>query len=360
MPSVTTYLLRLNLDIKEQNFKEQLRFKLAAESIRSLTGKNNKIIILSHLGRPKGVDKNLSLKRFSPGLSQATGKKITFIPRFDFKKIKEEVGRAPGGGIFLLENLRFLPGENKNSPTLAKQLAGLGNRYINDDFATSHRATASIAGITKFLPSEAGPILKKEIHALTKIRTSPRRPFVLIIGGAKMADKIVLVRYLLPKIDYILVGGGPANNFLKINKVNIGSSIHEPRFTQTTKLLIRSKKVVIPIDWKKEKNKILDIGPKTIKLYSKIIAGAGTIIWNGPMGYFENKKFALGSEKIAKAIFKNKKAKTIIGGGETIASLPLKINKPEYGKIFVSTGGGAMLTFLVGKKLPGIKALHLR
>ncbi|MBI2506931.1 MAG: phosphoglycerate kinase [Candidatus Colwellbacteria bacterium] len=337
---MTTYLLRLNLDIKERNFKEQLRFKLAAESIKSLSKKTNKVIILSHLGRPlartnaeRHADRRgknlihlaLSLKPFARALSQVTGKKIKFIPHFDFKKIKEEVNRAPGGSIFLLENLRFLPGEEKNSKALAKQLANLGDRYINDDFATSHR-----------------------------------KAVVLIIGGAKMADKISVIKNLLPLADYVLVGGGPANNFLKTKGVNIGSSIYEPRLLSATRILARNKKVIIPVDWQKEGGRILDIGPETIKLFAGIMAEARTIIWNGPMGYFENKKFATGTINIAKATLKNKKAKTVIGGGETIAALPFKINQQQYGKIFISTGGGAMLEFLAGKKLPGIIALKIK
>ncbi len=356
---MTTYLLRLNLDIKEKNFKDQLRFKLAASSIRSLSKSTNKIVILSHLGRPKGVDKSLSLKRFAPALSTASRRKVKFVSHFNFQKINKEITTAPGGSIFLLENLRFLPGERKNSKTLGRDLARLGNYYINNDFANSHRAHSSISAITEFLPARAGSILKKEIQTLTKVRNKHQHPFVLIIGGSKMTDKIALIKYLLPKADYVLVGGGPANNFLKLNKVNIGSSINELKLIQTTKLLMRSKRVVIPIDWKKEGDKILDIGPETIKLYSKIISPARTIIWSGPMGYFENKKFALGSERIAKAIFKNKKARTVIGGVETVAALPLKINKQQYGKVFISTGGGAMLEFLAGRKLPGIKALDL-
>ncbi|MEX2033496.1 MAG: phosphoglycerate kinase [Candidatus Colwellbacteria bacterium] len=352
------YLIRLNLDIKERDFKNQLRFKLAISSIKSLSKRTNKIVVLSHLGRPNGIDKSLSLKRFAPALTAASGRKIRFMPHFNFQKIRREINAAPGGSIFLLENLRFFPGEVKNSKMLAKQLASLGDHYINDDFATSHRDAASISGITGFLPGKPGSILRKEIQALAKIRTKPRRPFVLIIGGAKMADKIVVMRYLLPKVDYILVGGGPANNFLKLNKVNIGSSIYEPKLTQTTKLLARSKKVIIPPDWKKEGNKILDIGPETVKLYAQIISSARTIIWNGPLGYFENRKFKNGTEKIAKAILKNKKAEVVIGGGETIAALPLKIKKQNYGKVFISTGGGAMLEFLAGKKLPGIESLR--
>src|SRR3990167_2869736 len=190
---MTTYLLRLNLDIKERNFRDQLRFKLAAESIKSLSKKTNKIIILSHLGRPRRRDKKLTLRPFSHALNAATSKKIKFIPHFDFKKIKREINRAPGGSVFLLENLRFLPGESKNSKTLAKQLAALGNSYSNDDFATSHREAASISAITNFLPSKAGPILKREIKALRRVKTGSQRPFVLVIGGAKMADKIVLM-----------------------------------------------------------------------------------------------------------------------------------------------------------------------
>ena len=354
---MTTYLLRLNLDVKESDFKNQLRFTLAASSIKSLSRRTNKIVALSHLGRPNGINKSLSLERFAPALTAASGRKIRFIPHFNFQKIKREIDRAPGGSVFLLENLRYLPGEAKNSKTLAKQLASLGEYYINDDFATSHRDAASISGITGSLPGKPGPILKKEVQALTKIRTKPRHPFVLVIGGAKMADKIVLMRYLLPKVDHILVGGGPANNFLKLKKIHIGSSIYEPKLTQTTKLLARSKKVVIPVDWKKERNKILDIGPRTVKLYTQIISSARTIIWNGPMGYFENKKFSNGTEKIAKAILKNKKARVVIGGGETIAALPLKVKKQNYGQVFISTGGGAMLEFLAGKKLPGIESL---
>ncbi|MBI2594886.1 MAG: phosphoglycerate kinase [Candidatus Colwellbacteria bacterium] len=371
-----TYLLRLNLDIKERNFKDQLRFKLAAASVKSLSKKNNKVVILSHLGRPQA--KNLShsaltLKPFARALSQVAGKKIKFISHFNFPKIKDEIDRASGGSIFLLENLRFLPGENKNSPILAKQLAGLGNRYINDDFANSHRAHTSMNAITKFLPSSAGPLVKEEIRALQTIRSKSSRPFVLVIGGAKMADKIVLMKYLLPKVDYILVGGGPANNFLELKRVDIGSSIHEPKLTRTTRLLARNKKLIIPVDWKKERNKILDIGPETVKIYSKIIADAKTIIWNGPMGYFEDEKFAVGTEKIAKAILKNRRARIVIGGAETIASLQAttRINADLSARIsadsdrrksalFLSTGGGAMLAFLAGKKLPGIKTLHLR
>lgn len=356
---MTTYLLRLNLDIKESDFKNQLRFELAASSIKSLSRRSNKIVVLSHLGRPGGIDKSLSLKRFARTLGVASNKKVKFVSRFDFKKIRKEINTAPGGSVFLLENLRFLPGEAKNSKILAKQLANLGDQYINNDFATSHRAAASISAITQFLPSKPGSILKKEIQALTKIRTNPRHPFVLIVGGAKMTDKTILMRYFLPKVDYILVGGGPANNFLKLNKVNIGSSIYEPKLAQTIKLLARSKKIIIPIDWKKEGSKILDIGPGTVKLYSQIIAGAQTIIWNGSMGYFENKKFATGTEKIIKAIIKNKKARTVIGGVETTAALvhvsPRSIhNNP---RLWISTGGGAMLEFLTGKKLPGIAAL---
>src|SRR3989344_3299385 len=158
---MNTYLLRLNLDIKEPDFKNQLRFTLAASSIKSLSRRTNKIVVLSHLGRPKGIDKNLSLKRFAPALTAASGRKIRFIPHFNFQKIRSEINAAPGESIFLLENLRFLPGEAKNSKTLAKQLASLGDHYINDDFATSHRDAASISGITESLPGKPGSIVRK-------------------------------------------------------------------------------------------------------------------------------------------------------------------------------------------------------
>lgn len=354
-----TYLLRVNLDITERDFKAHLRFKLAASSIKSLTKKNDKVIILSHLGRPKRSDRKLSLKKFTPALSATIGKKVRFISHFDFPKIKKRIGSSPRGSIFLLENLRFLPGETRNSKVLAKELASLGDRYINDDFATSHRAAASLVGITKFLPSQPGRILKGEVKNLKKARDYHRHPFILIIGGAKMIEKMGVIKNLLPKVDWVLVGGGPANNLLKVKGVKIGSSIYEPELISTARFLIKNKKIMIPVDWREEKNKILDIGPKTIKNYSEAIKNARTIIWNGPMGHFEERKFALGTKKIAKAIMKNKRAHTVIGGVETVASLPFKVNKQEYGKTFISTGGGAMLEFLADEELPALKVLNL-
>ncbi len=342
---MTTYLLRLNLDIKEKNIKDQLRFKLAAGSIKSLSKKTNKIVILSHLGRPRGKDSRLSLKPFVRPLTSATAKKIKFISHFHFPKIKNEINRAPGGSVFLLENLRFLPGEKKNSKTLAKQLANLGDQYINNDFADSHRADASISAITKFLPSQKGLILKNEIRILKKMRDNPRHPFIFILGGGpKMKDKIIIMKYLLPKADYVL----------------LGSYALKPQLMKNLKLLLKNRKVIIPKDWQTERGKILDIGPETISLYTEIIGQAKTIIWNGPMGYFENKKFAVGTERVAKAILKNKEAQIVVGGVETTSAF-FRVSPRQFRvspRFWVSTGGGAMLEFLADKKLPGILALN--
>ncbi|MBI2010782.1 MAG: phosphoglycerate kinase [Candidatus Colwellbacteria bacterium] len=358
-----TYLLRLNLDIKEKNFKDNLRFKAAVSTIKAIQKRGHKVVILSHRGRPKGKDGTLSLRPFVPVLSRVLNRKVVFMPDFNFDKAKQKIAASPPRSVFLLENLRFLPGENRNSQTLARQLSTLADRYINDDFATAHREAASVVAITKFLPSQAGPILKAEVKNLSRVKNNPRHPLVVIIGGAKTEDKLGVIKNLLPKADWILLGGGPANTFLAGRGFNIGKSLHAPALLRELKPIINHKKIVTPIDWLTEGGKILDIGPETRALYAEIIAQAKTIVWNGPMGLFEQKKFSHGTEAIARAILKNKVARTIIGGGETITSLGIlntryKIQDTKNRNLFLSTGGGAMLDFLAGKKLPAIEALR--
>ncbi len=355
-----TYLVRLNLDIKEKDYTEALRFKVAASAIKSISDKNNKVVILSHAGRPSRRDMHSSLKKFAPALSKEVGKKVVFIPNFRFRRIKQEIDSSPGGTIFLLENLRFLPSERNNSAALSKKLASLGDVYINNDFATSHRKSASIVGITRYIPSEMGDVLKEEIKALTKASEAPKEPFVLVVGGAKVKDKVGTIKHLLPRVDYVLLGGGAGNTLLKARGIDIGKSLYEASIVKKVKNISRSEKVFTPIDYVTEKGKILDIGPKTRNLYSYIISEARTIVWAGPMGVVERKKFSKGTEEIAEAIFKNKKAHTIIGGAETVSGLPRKITKQDNGNVFVSTGGGAMLHFLAGETPVAVKALKKR
>jgi len=353
---IKTLLVRVNLDIKEEKVSETLRFKIAADLIKDLSKDDNKVVILSHRGRPERYDKKLSLKPFAALLSEDTGKKIVFLS--NLRTAKKEIENAPGGIVFMLENLRFVKWEAQNSILFARRLAALGDEYINNDFGTSHRKESSLVAITKLMPSRKGELLKGEIKALSGIVKKSRHPFVLIVGGAKVKSKASVIRRLLPHADAVLLGGGVANTFLKAKGVDIKKSLYEPNMIQKIGGLCKNKKIITPTDWVIENGRILDIGSKTVREYSKLISEAKTIIWAGPMGMFEKKKFAKGNDAIAKAVLKNKKARIVIGGAETVYSLPIKIDSQQKENVFFSTGGGSMLHFLVGKKLPAIAALE--
>lgn len=403
-------LLRVDLNIQDAELREKKnwhpRILAVLPTIEFLIKNGAKVAILSHRGRPaplrRGISKSefliskqFSLKPFAKILSHLLKKPVCFID-FDFLSLRGvpqsgttkqsfEIASPRYGGarndiiasarndtegqfrnstvgsIFLLENLRFFSEEEKNNKKFAKQLASLGDIYINDAFAVSHRANASLAAITKFLPSYAGLLLEKEIKNLDKAMKNSKKPLVVILGGAKISDKIGLIKNFLKKADYFLIGGGMANTFLAAQGLPVGDSLYSADMRGQIRGLTRTKefkqKVILPIDTVIYKRKILDIGPKTIEKYSEIIENAGTIIWNGPMGYIEDKKFRKGSEAIAKAIIKNKSF-SVIGGGETISLFAL-YPKPYTlnPHLFLSTGGGAMLEYLAGKKLPGLKAL---
>ncbi|PIP46544.1 MAG: phosphoglycerate kinase [Candidatus Colwellbacteria bacterium CG23_combo_of_CG06-09_8_20_14_all_42_19] len=354
-----TILLRINLDIEGNRPEKSLRFSRAVETIKKLS-KNDKVVILSHYGRPNGFDSKLSLKKFRRPLEKALGNKIVFIPISQINKASSNIKKSGAGSIFLLDNLRFVNGETKNSVEFSKLLAGLGDKYINDDFATSHRADASTVEIAKFLPSQPGDNLIREIKALKKISRS-RKPFVLIIGGVKISDKAGVIKNLISKIDFILLGGGPANTFLKARGADIGQSIFEKEMIGEVRKLSRNKKIIVPEDSVWSNNAILDIGPKTAKNYSAIIQKANTIVWSGPMGLFENPKFAKGTKSIWQAVMHNRQATSVVGGGETLASLKLVYKNHKVNKnICLLTGGGAMLYFLAGKKLPALVALKIQ
>jgi phosphoglycerate kinase len=372
--SKETCLLRVDFNI--QSPKDIFRLEAALPTIKFLIKKRAKIVLLSHRGRPKGYDRTLSLKPIAKIFSRLLKKPIKFIDfnigtpdlpkltsilkRSDVLKLKNQISTASVGSIFLLENLRFLPAEEKNSTKLAKQLASLGTIYINDAFAVSHRKNASVVAIAKFLPSYAGLLLEKELKNLDKAIKKPRQPLVLIMGGAKISDKINLIKKFLTKAKYILIGGGLANTMLKARGIDIGDSLFEPRMITSAKRLLKYKKIILPNDLLVHRNKILDIGHLTIERFSEIINKAKTIIWNGPMGYFEDKRFTKGSIAIVNAIIKNK-AFAVVGGGETTALFTSAISNYQFliskKRLFVSTGGGAMLEYLAGKKLPGIKVL---
>lgn len=359
-----TCLLRVDLNIPEKEAKYSPRILGILPTIKFLIDNGTKIVILSHHGRPIGFDKKQSLKPFAKILSFLLKKPVHFIDykkEFNVSKIFNTIARD---SISLLENLRFLEGEEKNDIKLAKQLASLGDFYVNDAFSDSHRDNASVAVITEFLPSYAGFSLKNEVENLNKVIKNFKKPLVVILGGIKIFDKIGLIENFMKKADYFLIGGGIAHNFLKAQGLPIGDSIFEEKTIGFAKKMLNNNlpdgkagKIILPVDYIIKGKTILDIGPNTAKYYSDIIKNAKTIIWNGPMGYFENKKFAKGSEIIAKAILSSR-AFAVIGGGETtLLFTSLNKNVKIKNNIFLSTGGGAMLEYLAGKKLPGVKAL---
>ena len=377
-------ILRLDLNVPLDNGRiaDPTRIDKIIPTIKFLLKNNSKIIILSHVGRPKGkIVNELSLKPICENLKKKLNENIKFITR-NLKEIKsEELFKNQDEKIVMLENLRFNKEEEENNNEFAKDLASLADIYVNEAFSCSHRAHASIFEITKFLPSYAGLQLNLEIDALTKITSEIKKPVTCIIGGSKISTKINIIKNLISKFDNIVIVGGMANNILKYKGHNIGKSIQEVNCNQIIEEIFslsknENCKIIYPEDVTvgkdlngspkiKEVNEvsedelILDIGPKTIQTINKLIEKSKTILWNGPAGYFENPNFAKGSLEIAKKIIEKNNANTIYsvaGGGDTVALLNGIGVINDFN--FVSTAGGAFLEYLEGKKLPGISALN--
>ena len=377
-------LLRLDLNVPliDGIITDETRINKILPIFDFLIKKKTKIIIISHVGRPKGKAKKiLSLKPICQNLEKKLKLKIRFIDDDIFKLKKESLFKNSQDQIVFLENVRFYKEEENNDISFAKHLAGLGDLYVNDAFSCSHRAHASVDKITKFLPSFAGLQLETEINALKKITTEIKKPVTCIIGGSKISTKIGIIKNLIPKFDNIIIVGGMANNIISYNGNNIGKSIKEENCQFVIKEIFETSKnyscsIIFPEDVMIGKNMndksqvkelneikdddlILDIGPKTINKITEIIEISNTILWNGPAGYFENPNFANGSYEIAKAIIKknqNKSIYSVVGGGDTIALIN-QIKALKYFN-FVSTAGGAFLEYLEGKELPGIKSLN--
>ena len=377
-------LLRLDLNVPLLGDKitDTTRIDKILPTLKFLISQNAKIIIISHVGRPKGkVINELSLKPICKDLEIKLSQNIKLISK-NFKEIvSKDLFNSEDEKIVMLENIRFYPEEEKNDQQFAKLLATLGDIYVNDAFSCSHRAHASIHEITNFLPSYSGLQINLEVNALKKITSEIKKPITCIIGGSKVSTKINIIKNLIPKFDNIIIVGGMANNIIKYMGNNIGKSLHEENsnliieeiFALSNKQnckIIYPKDVVVAEDLNgspinKELNEvspnemILDIGPKTIKIINETIDSSKTILWNGPAGYFENPSFANGSIKIAKKIIENNKSNkiySVAGGGDTVSLLNSLNSTKDFD--FVSTAGGAFLEYLEGKELPGIKALN--
>lgn len=366
---------------EEGKITDNARIVAALPTIKYLIENNAKVILLSHLGRPKGeAKKEFSLAPVAKELSKLLNKDVKFLQSnlVVDDNVKDEVLKLKDGEVALLENTRFRNEETKNIDDFSKELAELGELYINDAFGTSHRAHCSNVGLCKFLPSAVGFLVEKEISIMGKALSNPERPFVAILGGAKVSDKITVIENLIEKVDSIIIGGGMAFTFLKSLGYSVGKSLLEDDKVDFAKELIekakiKNVKILLPIDVVVSKEfsndsefKIvnidsigddymgLDIGEKTVKLFSDEINNAKTVVWNGPMGVFEMSNFAKGTFEIAKAIAESE-AISIIGGGDSASAAEKSGYKDKI--THISTGGGASLEFLEGKILPGIDSI---
>ena len=366
-----------NVPIKEGKIKDDTRIKGAIPTIEYLLNHGAAVILCSHLGRPKtSADIEFTLKPVGEHLAKLLGKPVKFATDCIGPTADEAAKNLKPGEVLLLENTRFHPEEEKNDPGMAKQLASLADIFVNDAFGSAHRAHASTEGVARILPGVAGFLMEKEIKYLSAAIDDPKRPFVAILGGAKISDKIGVIKNLLTKADSILIGGGMANTFFKAQGYPMGDSLVEPDALDTAKEILSQSgnKLHLPVDvviadkFDNDANmktmevgaipdgwRILDIGPETVAKFAKTIKGCGTIVWNGPMGVFEFPKFARGTFEIAKAVA-DSGAISIVGGGDSVSAIQ---QSGLAGKItHISTGGGASLEMLEGLPLPGVVALQ--
>ncbi len=371
-----------NVPLNEQGeVQDDFRIKQILPTIDYLLKKKaGKIILISHLGRPQKEDRGKKIYSLS-GVAQHLGsllqQKVYFFSDKIDSSLAEKIKQLPESSIVLLENIRFYPEEEMNDQSFAQQLANLGDIFVSDAFSVSQRTAASLCAITNLLPSYGGLLLEKEISSLDHFRENISSPSIMILGGAKIRDKINLIQKFISSLDSILLGGAVANTVFKNWGIEIGQSLVENDMMAISERLKKEKKkVILPLDFlvltkdggkeirllEKVENSdlVLDIGPETIQSFSSIIALAQTIFWNGPLGKFEDEKFSLGTKAIARAIFQNHTASAVIGGGDTIRALREVISEEEIIKsenIFLSTGGGAMLEYLANEPLPGLEGL---
>ncbi len=365
-----------NVPMAEGKVTDDKRIKAALPTIKYVLEQGACVLLMSHLGRPKGgPDPEFSLKAASEALAVLLGSPVKMAPDCVGAEVEKMAKELKPGEVLMLENTRFHKGEEKNDLDLAKQMAALGEVYVNDAFGSAHRAHSSTEGVARFLPAVSGFLMEQELEYLGRAIANPEHPYIAILGGAKISDKILVVETLLSKCDKLIIGGGMANTFLAAKGINMQDSLVEEASLETAKSILAKSgdRLILPVDaviadkFDAEANtqtvdvdkipagwRMLDVGPKTLELYKSSLSGVKLVVWNGPVGVFEMPKFAVGTFALAKLLAESG-ATTVIGGGDSASA----VKKAGVAKqmTHVSTGGGASLEFLEGKELPGVAAL---